>query len=471
MSHFIKAVLNFTVIKRDIILSWLTPREMVKRPLKYIETGALFSRFFVSQSHIQISYPHPISPNRYIQEIQETVNLFVMSAYKETLSTLESQNSSKKTNNLRKKPNRVSLYALLAALTLATVGSHPVAAISRASDASQWPTAGLKRSHPQPATKQDPSWQEGSVQLLTITKDQGGHNRPVRAVAFHPENRFFATGSADNSVIIWDLQQQSKVKVFSQDSDILSLDFSPDGYWLAIGNFDGTVQIWDWQMAQLAHTFSDHNNAVTAVQFTHDGEHLVSASGDRHIKVWDVKTGENVASMETGQWIESMALDPQSTGKVAISGLGRKVEIWNLATQKREQTSERLPSSVYSVDWHPRRQQLALSPNSNANSNLENNEGDHNSVTLFNLDSARLGDLLNGHSDYISFVAFSPSGDTLLSGSWDHTIRLWNPQTGELIRSFLENEKRILSGDFSDNGKAFIIGSGDGSIKVYRTQE
>ncbi|MEM9149244.1 MAG: hypothetical protein AAGB19_02160, partial [Cyanobacteria bacterium P01_F01_bin.3] len=110
MSHFIKAVLNFTVIKRDIILSWLTPREMVKRPLKYIETGALFSRFFVSQSHIQISYPHPISPNpispnRYIQEIHETVNLFVMSAYKETLSTLESQNSSKKTNNFRKKTN------------------------------------------------------------------------------------------------------------------------------------------------------------------------------------------------------------------------------------------------------------------------------------------------------------------------------------------------------------------------------
>ena len=145
MSHFIKAVLNFTVIKRDIILSWLTPREMVKRPLKYIETGALFSLFFVSQSHIQVSYPHPISPNRYIQEIHETVNLFVMSAYKETLSTLESQNSSKKTNNFRKKTNRVSLYALLAALTLATVGSHPVAAISRASDASQWPTAGLKR--------------------------------------------------------------------------------------------------------------------------------------------------------------------------------------------------------------------------------------------------------------------------------------------------------------------------------------
>lgn len=316
--------------------------------------------------------------------------------------------------------------------------------------------------------KRDPSWQEGSVQLLTITASNGGHTRPVRAVTFHPNNRFFATGSADKSIKLWDLQGQSRVRILSQDSEILSLAFSPDGRWLASGNLDGTVRIWDWQVGQIAHTFSDHEDVVTAVKFTADNRHLISGSGDKTLKVWQVNSGQNVASIETGQWIQSIALDPQSANRVAIAGLGRQVEVWNWITQRREQASERLPSPVYAVDWHPRRQQLALSPDSSTSTNSRDNR---NSVALFNIESTRLGDLLTGHSDYVSFVAFSPSGDTLLSGSWDRTIRLWDTQTGELIRSFLENERRILSGDFSNNGKAFIVGSGDGSIKIYQSQE
>ncbi|MEM6599403.1 MAG: WD40 repeat domain-containing protein [Cyanobacteria bacterium P01_C01_bin.69] len=319
-----------------------------------------------------------------------------------------------------------------------------------------------------PQLKQDPSWREGSVQLLTITAQQGGHTSPVRAVTFHPNNRFFATGSADKSIRLWDLQGQSRVKVFSQNSEILSLAFSPDGRWLASGSLDGTVRIWDWQMGQLAHTFSGHEDVVTAIKFTADSRQLISGSGDKMLKVWRVNDGQNIARIETGQWIQSIALDPQRTGRIAIAGLGRQIEVWNWTTRRREQTSARLPSPIYAVDWHPSRQQLVLSPDS---SNDSNRSGSRNSVALFDLESAQLGNSLGGHSDYVSFVAFSPSGDTLLSGSWDRTIRLWDTQTGELIRSFLENDRRILSGDFSSNGMAFVVGSGDGSIKVYRTQE
>ena len=41
----------------------------------------------------------------------------------------------------------------------------------------------------------------------------------------------------------------------------------------------------------------------------------------------------------------------------------------------------------------------------------------------------------SGHSDYVESVAFSPDGNTIASGSYDKTIKLWNPQTGDLIRT------------------------------------
>jgi len=376
--------------------------------------------------------------------------------------------------SIKRFPRRNRISAALFAVPICLFALAPDSATARStpqlaqSQNLRSQLTGSKKTESDARLKQDPSWQEGSVQLLTITAQQGGHTRPVRAVTFHPDNRFFATGSADKSIRIWDLRQRSRVKILSQNSEILSLAFSPDGRWLASGSLDGTVRIWNWRADQLVHTFSEHKDIVAAVKFTADSQHLISGSGDKTLKVWRVSDGQNVASIETRQWIQSIALDPQSANRVAIAGLGRQVEVWNWTTQRQEQTSERLPSPVYAVDWHPRRQQLALSPDS---STSPGREGARNSVALFDLDSTQLSDPLTGHSDYVSFVAFSPSGNTLLSGSWDRTIRLWNTQTGALIRSFLENERRILSGDFSDSGKAFIVGSGDGSIKVYQTQE
>ena len=49
----------------------------------------------------------------------------------------------------------------------------------------------------------------------------------------------------------------------------------------------------------------------------------------------------------------------------------------------------------------------------------------------------------SGHSREVKSVAFSPDGNTIASGSWDNSIKLWNPQTGDLIRT-LDGNKDML---------------------------
>ncbi|MGC1307851.1 MAG: WD40 repeat domain-containing protein [Phormidesmis sp.] len=316
--------------------------------------------------------------------------------------------------------------------------------------------------------KRDPSWREGAVRLLTITSQAGGHTGPVRAVAFHPNSRILATGSADRSIKVWNLETQSRVLALSQDSDVTCLAFSPDGRWLASGTLKGAVKIWDWQAGRLVHTLSGHEDMVTSIAFTPDSQKIISGSGDRTLKVWQVNSGVRYLTVNTGQFVQAIALDPQNPQRVASAGLGRRIEIWNWQNQQLEKTSDRFASSVYAVAWNPKQQQLAFSPDSNTNGQPNRQR---NTVVLFDLIRDRLSNPLSGHSDYISFLEFSPSGDTLLSGSWDRTIKLWNAQTGELVRSFLENDQRILSGDFSANGKAFVVGSGDGTVKIYTSQE
>jgi WD40 repeat protein len=70
----------------------------------------------------------------------------------------------------------------------------------------------------------------------------------------------------------------------------------------------------------------------------------------------------------------------------------------------------------------------------------------------------------------VSGVAFSPDGTLLASGSFDKTIKLWNPQTGECIRTLVGHTKAVLSVAFSSDGKCLASTSQDQMINLWNPQ-
>ena len=59
---------------------------------------------------------------------------------------------------------------------------------------------------------------------------------------------------------------------------------------------------------------------------------------------------------------------------------------------------------------------------------------------------------LSGHRGTVYSVALSPDGSTLASGSYDHTIRLWDLHTGKLKRTLTGHTERIYSVAFNPDG-------------------
>jgi len=68
-------------------------------------------------------------------------------------------------------------------------------------------------------------------------------------------------------------------------------------------------------------------------------------------------------------------------------------------------------------------------------------------------------------------VNFSHDGKTLVSGSWDNTIKLWNESTGQEILTLKGHEGPVWSVNFSpDEGKTLVSGSDDGTIKLWNVE-
>lgn len=74
---------------------------------------------------------------------------------------------------------------------------------------------------------------------------------------------------------------------------------------------------------------------------------------------------------------------------------------------------------------------------------------------------------LTGHSSWVTSVAISPNGQTLVSGSLDDKIKIWNFQTGELIQTLSGHSKAVNTVAISPNGQILVSGSDDRTIKIW----
>ena len=87
-------------------------------------------------------------------------------------------------------------------------------------------------------------------------------------------------------------------------------------------------------------------------------------------------------------------------------------------------------------------------------------------VWLYDADTYEEIDLLTGHTAWVACVVFSPDRQTLASGSWDKTIRLWNPHTGQHKTTLKEHTGNVTTMAFSPDGSTLASGGGRWDIKI-----
>ncbi|MBP0030212.1 AAA-like domain-containing protein [Roseofilum sp. Guam] len=119
-----------------------------------------------------------------------------------------------------------------------------------------------------------------------LLKTLDGHQASVFDVAFSPDGEFLVSVGQDQTIRLWNLETFA-VQVFQADRGLHSVDVSPDGRSIAVGTLDNAVELWDRE-GRRSHVLSGHEGAVTALQFSPDGQLLISRSSDRKVIVWNM---------------------------------------------------------------------------------------------------------------------------------------------------------------------------------------
>jgi WD40 repeat protein len=287
-------------------------------------------------------------------------------------------------------------------------------------------------------------------------------NSFVWSVAFSRDGKIVVTGSKDGTARLWDTAngQQVGSSLLGGTDAVSSVAFSPDGKTLATGDADGTARLWKLSTEVPVYAGpADRSSGTWSVAFSHDGKTL-AVGGIDGTRLWNLATGQQIRFLRASDGVLSVAFSRD--GKTLATGGSDGAGLWDLSTGQR---IRRLASGVGGVD------SVAFSPDGKtlATGDQDGTARLWNPATgqqIRSITAARAPNVFTPVT--VTSVAFSPDGKTLATGDADGTARLWNLATGQQIGSqFHGSSGSVESAAFSQDGKTLATGDGDGTARLW----
>lgn len=152
-----------------------------------------------------------------------------------------------------------------------------------------------------------------------------------------PKASFFASGSADGKIKIWQFGRFRSLRTLIGHHDqVCCLAISQDQTILASGSVDQTVKLWNFQTGELLTTLTQHSDIVSSVAISPDGQLLASGSQESGVQLWDISNRNNFKHL--GVPIEHLdgyppvAFTPDSK-MLVTGGENGDILIWQLGVQ------------------------------------------------------------------------------------------------------------------------------------------
>ncbi|KAI9500461.1 WD40-repeat-containing domain protein, partial [Coemansia spiralis] len=258
------------------------------------------------------------------------------------------------------------------------------------------------------------NWRDGKCR---VDRWESAHAESVYCLQFDQNNRLF-TGSRDRTVKLWHLSETGSqivplATLKGHSGSVLTLQ--ADDNTLITGSSDGTMCIWSMDTYTIVHRLV-HPDSVLSLRF--NDKWLATACKDRVVRVWRRDQGYKDVFELLGHAVAINAIHLYEDTLVSASG-DRTIKIWDLKTRTCVQTLADHTRGVACLDFD--------------GTYIVSGSSDR-SIRIWDAVTGACQRVIhNAHTDLVRTVMFNRKQDILVSGSYDESIKIWSLSTGALM--------------------------------------
>ena len=298
--------------------------------------------------------------------------------------------------------------------------------------------------------------EDGTVRLWNLGSEQElifrGHEDAVYSIAVSPAGDSFVSASADGTLRRWSIEEDSSGEIlFQEDASANAVVYATAGELIVSAWSDKMIRVLEPTSQRLAE-YIGHDQDIRCLLFNAHSELLISGGDDAALRIWDLKRSEAVQTIPGTEYVSALALDPQAERLAIGSGFAGSVRIVDADTGNTRCVlgKEIEYDEVNDLAFSSGGELLAAAHLSY--------------VRVYRIaDRQRIHEI--PHSGAVSAVAFHPKGLGLVSGS--RSVKLWDEETGKLLREFGSEETEILDLAFCPTGEFLAAALGGGGVRVW----
>jgi hypothetical protein len=289
------------------------------------------------------------------------------------------------------------------------------------------------------------------VAAPTLRKRWKAHEGAVNAIVYSASKPWLATGSADNTAVVWDASTAKRMKTLKGHTGAVhSVRFIDKPATVVSASADKTLRLWSLD-GDGSVAMNGHESQVRDVVVGDRGRSLISCGDDRRVFVWDLSTRRSRPAQGNQGIVYGLALSPKRDrlATVGEDGVARVVDLKTGASVALTGHLKPLLGVAFSRDG----QHLAAG-------------GEDSQVSLWRLRTGQRT-VLKGHSRRVQAIAFAPKQDLMASVGAGRQVILWDVRTGKQLASLEAHRDEVMCVTFSPDGGTLATGCKDGEVILW----